>query len=142
LKDMCSALVTEWVDIICAHSKPYAPCVVKPWEVVTNVTPLCRICGVPILAIFLKLLSAFVMPTEELGLLSCCEPSSQLRNDVKIPCHPYRSPFVSLHLLASNLTELVLVISIIIISTIFFPLVPILATLGALVKVCIISTEQ
>jgi hypothetical protein len=33
-------------------------------------------------------------------------------------------------------------ISIIIISTILFPLVPIIATLGTLVKVCIISMEQ
>jgi hypothetical protein len=99
---------------------------------------------VPKLAIFLiiKLLSAFVVPMLELGLLSCCEPSSQPRNDAKIPCHPHRSPSVSLLLLASDLAGLVLVISIIIISTILFPLVLIIATLGALVKVCIISTEQ
>jgi hypothetical protein len=99
---------------------------------------------VPKLAIFLiiKLLSAFVMPMQELGLLSCCEPSSQPRNDAKIPCHPHRSPSISLLLLASDLAGLVLVISIIIISTILFPLVPIIATLGALVKVRIISTEQ
>jgi hypothetical protein len=85
---MCWALVTEWVHTKCAHSKPYAPCVVKPWEVGINVTPLCCICRVPKLAIFLiiKLLSAFGMPMQELGLLSCCEPSSQLRNDAKIPC--------------------------------------------------------
>jgi hypothetical protein len=62
-------------------------------------------------------------------------------NDAKIPCHPHRSPFVRL-LLASDLAGLVLVIDIIIISTIIFPLVPIIATLGAHVKVCIISTEQ
>jgi hypothetical protein len=99
---------------------------------------------VPKLAIFLiiKLLSAFIMPMQELGLLSCCEPSSQLRNDAKIPCHPHRSPYVSLLLLASDLAGLVLVISIIIISTMLFPLVPIIATHGAVVKVCIISTEQ
>jgi hypothetical protein len=105
--------------------------------------PLRCICRVPKLAIFLiiKLLSAFFMPTQELGLFSCCEPSSQPRNDAKIPCHPDRSPSVSL-LLASDLVGLVLVISIIIISTILFPLVTIIATLGALVKVCIISTEQ
>jgi hypothetical protein len=98
---------------------------------------------VPKLAIFLiiKLLSAFFMPMQELGLLSCYEPSSQPRNDAKIPCHPHRSPSVSL-LLASNLAGLVLVISIIIICTIFIPLVLIIATLSALVKVCIISTEQ
>jgi hypothetical protein len=97
---------------------------------------------VPKLAIFLiiKLLSAFFMPAQELGLLSCWEPSSQPRNDAKIPCHPHRIPFVSL-LLASNLAGLVLVISIIIIPTILFPLVPIIATLGALVKVSIISME-
>jgi hypothetical protein len=77
-----------------------------------------------------------------LGLLSCCEPSSQPRNDAKIPCHPHRSPSVSLLLLASDLARLVLVISIIIISTIIFPLVPIIATRGALVKVCIISMEK
>jgi hypothetical protein len=97
---------------------------------------------VPKLAIFLKLLSAFVMPTQEWGLLSCCEPSFQPRNDAKIPCHPHRSPSVSLLLLASDLAGLALVISIIIISTIIFPLVPIIATLGALVKVYIISTKQ
>jgi hypothetical protein len=108
--------------------------------VVINVTPLHCICGVPKLAIFLKLLSAFIMPKQELGLLSCCEPSSQPRNDAKIPCHPHRSPSVSL--LASDLAGLVLIINIIIISTILFPLVPIIATLGALVKVCIISTKQ
>jgi hypothetical protein len=98
---------------------------------------------VPKLVIFLviKLLSAFAMPMQEFGLLSCCEPSSQPRNDAKIPCHPHRSPFVGL-LLASDLAGLVLVISIIIISTIIFPLVPIIATLGELIKVCIISTEQ
>jgi hypothetical protein len=88
------------------------------------------------------LLLAFVMPMQELGFLSCCEPSFQSRNDAKIPCHPHSSPFVSLLLLASDLARLVLIISIIIISTIPFPLVPIIATLGALVKVCIISTEQ
>jgi hypothetical protein len=88
---------------------------------------------VPKLAIFLKLLSAFVVPTQELGLLSCCESSFQLRNDAKIPSHPHKSPSVSLLLLASDLTGLVLVISIIIISTILFPLVLIIATLGALV---------
>jgi hypothetical protein len=55
--------------------------------------------------------------------------------------HRQQSPSVSF-LLASDLAGLVLVISIIIISTILFPLVPIIATLGALVKVCIISTEQ
>jgi hypothetical protein len=82
------------------------------------------------------------MPTQELGLLSCCEPSSQPRNDAKIPCHPHRSPFVSLLLLSSDLAGLVLVTNIIIISTILFPLVPIIATLGALVKACIISTKQ
>jgi hypothetical protein len=68
-------------------------------------------------------------------------PSSQPSNGAKIPCHPHRSPSVSL-LLASDLAGLVLIISIIIISTILFPLVPIIATLGALVKVRIISTEQ
>jgi hypothetical protein len=82
------------------------------------------------------------MPTQEWGLLSCCEPSFQPRNDAKIPCHPHRSPSVSLLLLASDLAGLALVISIIIISTIIFPLVPIIATLGALVKVYIISTKQ
>jgi hypothetical protein len=97
---------------------------------------------VPKLAIFLKLLSAFIMPMQELGLLLCCEPSFQPKNDAKMPCHPHRSPSVSLLLLASDLTGLILVISIIIISTILFPLVPIIATLGALVKVYIISTEQ
>jgi hypothetical protein len=108
-----------------------------------NVTVLRYICGVPKLAIFLiiKLLSAFFMPKQELGLLSCCELSSQPRNDAKIPCHPHRSPSVSL-LLAFDLAGLVLVITIIIISTILFPLVPIIATHGALVRVCIISTEQ
>jgi hypothetical protein len=127
---------------LCSY-KPYAPCVVKPWEVVINVTPLCCTCGVLKLSIFLiNLLSAFIMLTQELGLLSCCEPSSQPRNGAKIPCHPHRSPSVSLFLLASDLTGLVLVISIIIISTILFPLVSIIATLGALVKVYIISTEQ
>jgi hypothetical protein len=35
-----------------------------------------------------------------------------------------------------------LISTIIIISTILFPLVPIITTLGALVKLCIISTEQ
>jgi hypothetical protein len=97
---------------ICAHSKPYAPCVVKPWEMVINVTPLCCICGVPKLTIFLKLFSAFVMPMQELDLLSCCEPPSQSRNEAKIPCHPHRSPSVNLLLLASDLAGLVLVISI------------------------------
>jgi hypothetical protein len=97
---------------------------------------------VPKLVIFLKLLSAFVMPTQELGLLSCCEPSSQPRNDAKNTMPPSQEPIVSLLLLASDLTGLVFVINIIIISTILFPLVPIIATLGALVKVCIISTEQ
>jgi hypothetical protein len=99
---------------------------------------------VPKLAIFLiiKLFSAFVMPMQQLGLLSCCKPSSQLRNDAKIPCHPHRSPSVSLLLLASDLAGLVLIISIIIISTILFPIVLIIATPGALVKVCIISTER
>jgi hypothetical protein len=92
--------------------------------------------------LIIKLLSAFVMPMQELGLLSYCEPSFQPRNGAKIPCHPHRSPFVSLLLLAFDLAGLVLIISIIIITTIFFPLVPIIATLGALVKVCIISTEQ
>jgi hypothetical protein len=82
------------------------------------------------------------MPTQELGLLSCCEPSSQLRNDANITCHPHRSPSVSLLLLAFDLAGLILVINIIIISTILSPLVPIIATLRALVKVCIISTEQ
>jgi hypothetical protein len=99
---------------------------------------------VPKLAIFLiiKLLSAFVMPKQELGLLSCCESSSQPRNNAKIPCHPHRSPYVSLLLLlASDLAGLVLVISIIIISTILFPLVLTIATLGELVKVYILSTE-
>jgi hypothetical protein len=97
----------------------------------------------PKLASFLiiNLLSAFVMPMQELGLLSCCEPSSQPRNDAKILCHPHRSPSISLLLLASDLAGLVLVISIIIISTIILPLVPIIATFGALVKVCIISME-
>jgi hypothetical protein len=90
----------------------------------------------------IKLLSAFIMPTQELGLLLCCEPSSQLRNDAKLPCHPHWSPSISLLLLPSGLTGLVLAISIIITSTILFPLVPIIATLGALVKVCIIFTEQ
>jgi hypothetical protein len=57
-------MVTEWVHAIGAHSKPYAPYVfVKPQKVVINVTILSYICGVPKLAIFLKLLSAFVMPT-------------------------------------------------------------------------------
>jgi hypothetical protein len=86
------------------------------------------------LAIFLiiKLLSAFIMPMQELGLLSCCEPSSQRRNDAKIPCYPHRSSSVSLLLLAFDLAGLVLVINIINISTILFPLVPIIATLGAL----------
>jgi hypothetical protein len=51
------------------------------------------------------------------------------------------SPSVSL-LLASDLTGLVLFISIIIISTILFLLVLIVATLGALVKVCIISMKK
>jgi hypothetical protein len=82
------------------------------------------------------------MPMQEFGLLLCCEPYSQLRNDAKITCHPQRSPSVSLLLLSSDLTGLVLVINIIIISTILFPLVLIIATLGALVKVCISSTEQ
>jgi hypothetical protein len=90
----------------------------------------------------IKLLLAFGMPMHELGFLSCCEPSSQPRNDAKIPCHPHRSPSVSLLLYASDLAGLVLVISIIIISTILFPIVPIIATLGALVKVCMISMEQ
>jgi hypothetical protein len=65
---------------------------------VSMLPPLCYICGVPKRAIFLiiKLLSAFFMPMQELGLLSCCEPSSQPRNDAKIPCHPHRSPSVSL----------------------------------------------
>jgi hypothetical protein len=99
------------------------------------------ICGVPKLAIFLiiKLLSALFMQTQELGLLSCCEPSSQPRNDAKIPCHPHRSPSVSVLLLAFDLAGFVLIIRIIIVSTILFPLVPIIATLGALVKVYIIS---
>jgi hypothetical protein len=99
---------------------------------------------VPKLAIFLiiKLLSAFGMTMEELGLLSCCEPSSQPRNDAKIPCHPHRIPSISLLLLASDLAGLILFIIIIIIYTILFPLVPIIASLGALVKVCIISMEQ
>jgi hypothetical protein len=65
---------------------------------------------VPKLAIFLiiKLLSVFVMPMQELGLLSYVEPSCQPRNDAKIPCHPHKSPSVSLLLLASDLAELVL----------------------------------
>jgi hypothetical protein len=49
---------------------------------------------------------------------------------------------VNILLLAFDLAGLVLVISIIITSTILFPLVPIIATLGALVKGCIISMEQ
>jgi hypothetical protein len=69
------------------------------------------------------------------------EPSSQPRNDAKIPCCPHRSPSVSL-LLTSDLAGLVLIVNIIIISAILFPLVPITASLGALVKVCIISMEQ
>jgi hypothetical protein len=99
---------------------------------------------VPKLAIFLiiKLLSAFIMPMQEFGLLSCCKPSFQPKNDAKIPCHPHMSPSVSLLLLASDLVGLVLVISIIIISTILFPLVPIIATLGALVKVCLYGLEN
>jgi hypothetical protein len=88
---------------------------------------------VPKLAIFLiiKLLSAFFMPMKELGFLSCCEPSSQPRNSAKLPCHPHKSPSVSL--LTSDIAGLVVVISIIIISTILFPLVSIIATLAALV---------
>jgi hypothetical protein len=94
----------------------------------------------PKLAIFL--LSAFLMSTQELGLLSYCEASSQPRNDAKKPCHTHRSLSVSLLLLASDLHGLVLIKRIVIISTILFPLVPIAATLGALVNVCIISMEK
>jgi hypothetical protein len=49
------------------------------WE--SMLSPLCCICGVPKLAIFL--LSTFLIPTQELCLLLCGEPSSQLRNDTK-----------------------------------------------------------
>jgi hypothetical protein len=75
---------------------------------------------------------------QELGLLSCCEPSSQPRNDVKIPCHPHRSPSVSLLHVTSDLAGLILIICIIIIPTILFPFVPITTILRALVKVCTI----
>jgi hypothetical protein len=49
---------------------------------------------------------------------------------------------LSTFLFLPHLTGLILAINIIIISTILVPLVPIIATLGALVKVSIISTEQ
>jgi hypothetical protein len=84
--------VTEWVHAIYAHRKSYAFRVVKPWEVVINVTQLRCIYEVPKLAIFLKLLSSFDMPTQELGLLSCCEPSFQLRNDAKNTKPPSQEP--------------------------------------------------
>jgi hypothetical protein len=68
-------MVTEWVHAICGHSKLYVPYILgKPPKVGINVSPLCCFCEVPKLADFL--LSAFLMPTQELGLLSCCKPSS------------------------------------------------------------------
>ena len=83
-----------WIHSVCAHSKPTVPTIFgKPTIVGINVTPLCCISGMPKLAIT-HLLSAFPMPTQELGLLSCGKHAFQVGNDGKIPCHPDMIPLL------------------------------------------------